>query len=240
MENASKALLLAGSVLISIVVIGALVLMFKNLTAYQEGSNQNTREAEVKAFNQIFLSYNRKDIRGNDIVSLINKVVDYNERKSLGDEAQDLKYQPIKIIVDLNGYRNQLPIDGEYRFFTQDKYTQDNNINTLGNILAKVSEIEKDFISVDVLTKLTNNLNNLYDIDENNTEQKNKANELYKSLIPKRVTISREEAEEDLKAYYEYIQFKRAHFDSVSSELLYNESTGRIVQMGFKMTGKFE
>lgn len=38
--------------------------------------------------------------------------------------------------------------------------------------------------------------------------------------------------------YYEYVQFKRAKFDCVSTE--YNQQTGRIIRMIFKFTGKFE
>ena len=36
MENASKALIIAGSLLIGLLIISALVLMFSNLTAYQK------------------------------------------------------------------------------------------------------------------------------------------------------------------------------------------------------------
>lgn len=38
--------------------------------------------------------------------------------------------------------------------------------------------------------------------------------------------------------YYEYVQFKRAKFDCVSTK--YNQQTGRIIKMDFKFNGKFE
>ena len=44
MENASKALLMAAGVLIALIIIGALLLMFNNLSNYQETNTQNTRE----------------------------------------------------------------------------------------------------------------------------------------------------------------------------------------------------
>ena len=41
----------------------------------------------------------------------------------------------------------------------------------------------------------------------------------------------------DVYKYYEYIQFKRAHFDCEKVE--YNNETGRITKMKFKFNGKF-
>lgn len=39
--------------------------------------------------------------------------------------------------------------------------------------------------------------------------------------------------------YYEFMQFKRARFDCVEEEVKYNLNTGRITEMSFKFTGKF-
>lgn len=39
--------------------------------------------------------------------------------------------------------------------------------------------------------------------------------------------------------YYEYMQFKRARFDCIEEEVKYNPNTGRIIEMSFKFTGKF-
>ena len=72
MENASKALIMAGSVLIALMIIGALVLMFSNLTSYQETNTRSTRSAQITEFNNQFETYNRKDVRGSDLYSLLN------------------------------------------------------------------------------------------------------------------------------------------------------------------------
>ena len=66
MENASKALIMAGSVLIALMIIGALMLMFGNLTSYQETDTQGTRSAQIAEFNQQFETYDRDDVRGSD------------------------------------------------------------------------------------------------------------------------------------------------------------------------------
>ena len=80
MENASKALIMAGSVLIALLVVGALVLMFSNLTSYQNSNEKANKDEQITKFNQEYSTYNRKDVRGNELYSLINRVVDYNSR----------------------------------------------------------------------------------------------------------------------------------------------------------------
>ena len=42
---------------------------------------------------------------------------------------------------------------------------------------------------------------------------------------------------EDVYTYYEYIQFKRAHFDCTDIE--YDGNTGRVIGMEFEFNGKF-
>ena len=82
MENASKALIIAGSVLIALLIIGALVLMFSNLTSYQKTNTETAREAQIVEFNNQYENYNRQDVRGSELYSLLNKVIDYNRRES--------------------------------------------------------------------------------------------------------------------------------------------------------------
>ena len=58
MENATKALIISGSVLIALMIIGALLLMFNSLSSYQETNIQGTREAQVIEFNNQYETYN--------------------------------------------------------------------------------------------------------------------------------------------------------------------------------------
>lgn len=72
MENASKALLIAGGVLIAILIVSVLV-----VTLNIVNSNQRTREKalateQLAEFNQKYESYNKKALRGTDIITLKN------------------------------------------------------------------------------------------------------------------------------------------------------------------------
>ena len=97
MENASKALLMAAGVLIALIIIGALLLMFNNLSNYQETNTQNTRESQIVEFNKQFETYDRNDVRGNELISLTNRIIDYNERKT--SDISDEKYEKMRIEI---------------------------------------------------------------------------------------------------------------------------------------------
>lgn len=105
MENASKALLMAAGVLIALMTIGLLVIMFNAMSNTQKEGIQVAREAQVIEFNNQFTTYLRDDVRGSDMISLMNRVVDYNARK--GDNS-DEKYQQMNITISRNksNYRN--------------------------------------------------------------------------------------------------------------------------------------
>lgn len=124
MENASKALIMAGSLLIALIILGALLLMFNNLSSYQDSTDKNEKEAQIVEFNNQYETYNRTDVRGSDLYSLLNRVVDYNRRKSEkatgDDEGQDTKFQAMTIKVDFpndNQIKSNWTYDNEIRLF---------------------------------------------------------------------------------------------------------------------------
>ena len=92
MENASKALLMAGGILIAILIIGALILMFNQLSDYQNAQSTNEKTSKLADFNSSFERYtDSSGIKGTDIISLANKIVDYNsiENKTTAENSQN-------------------------------------------------------------------------------------------------------------------------------------------------------
>lgn len=264
MENASKALIMAGEVLISIIIISALVLMFNSLTSYQNVKAQNDREAEVIKFNNKYEAYNIDDVRGNELYSLINQVVNYNERKStVGEEGKELAYQPITINVNLKSVDGKdkkqfAASDGELRLF--DKITGNElKINVTNNTFKELF-IPLIKIEAEHSARLLNNLviastkifidNNEFDEYLYNDINKAKQiiynfNSAYGSPI---YSADNDDAikaswndinqkyKEDVYTYHEYLQFTRSHFKCIGVK--YNEGTGRIVEMNFQFTGE--
>lgn len=82
MENASKALIIAGSVLIAIVVISVLVMFYGNIKDLMNVEHKVDVSEQIAEFNKQYDVYYRDNLYGSDILSLANKVYDYNKRQS--------------------------------------------------------------------------------------------------------------------------------------------------------------
>lgn len=142
MENASKALLMAGGVLMAILVISMLVLMFSNLTNVFSEGNQANREAQIVKFNMEYESYNREGVRGTEILSLLAKVEDYNKYQS-DYEGTNAGYSPITVNINMDGQRKKLEYDENQSLVT--KINNNNNIqNQTNNFYEGLLSIKKD------------------------------------------------------------------------------------------------
>lgn len=252
MENAIKALTMAASVLISLVIIGAVLLVFNNLRDYQNVNDRLTRDAHVIEFNNRFETYNRTDVRGSDIVSLMNKVLDYNERESSsGVEGSDKGYEPIKLTIKLSTTDlKSLRITDTAYLIKESPYTVEEKNSTFHkDVLTEVNRIEAEYGQAN-LTRMINNITSIFIDDKPTTtlEEKTKAVEKCNDLLDgKNVTWNDinegSDIRNDVYKYYEYIQFKRLHFDCINgidSGMIYDDNTGRITIMNFESNGKIE
>ena len=247
MENASKALIMAGSVLIALMIIGALILTFSNLTAYQETNTRSTRSTQMAEFNSQYENYNRKDVRGSDLYSLLNKAIDYNRRESSegtnwADKGQEMAYEPMVIEFTIDKSELVAPDDAS-RLFTTNTYTVSGKSNDFGNkVKDEIDDLEGEY-GQSSLTNLTTNLTKIFIDDSSTRQEKKEADQNFNSASKKKTVSDFKEIKEnsqirnDVYKYYEYIQFKRAHFDCEKVE--YNNETGRITKMKFKFNGKF-
>lgn len=159
MENASKALLMAGGVLISIIIISMLVLMGNSLTSYQQTSVQTQRETNIFNFNQQYEGYNRQGVRGNELYSLISKSIDYNYRESSLITTTE-QFEPMTIVFNLKDA--DLTKDGKKRIFTLGKnkdytFTKSSYSESLrANTIQKIYELTSKQIQGSNNTELLN------------------------------------------------------------------------------------
>lgn len=234
MENASKALLIAGGVLIALIVIGAFMLMMTGLSDYQNKSEVSAEQQQLTEFNNQFYTYDRTNLRGTDILSLMNRIIDYNERKTI--PGGGLEFTKMKIDLKLgNDIRNQMKYDtsASNLLITQNTYSEDDLIN----IVAKPQEIE-DIYQTKYIEKLVSNISNFMDIYNNSSLTANqKIAEIDRNYwLPVSVRNYRngklEKIYEDILIYYEYTQFKRTYFDT-DGNTQYDSKTGRIISMSF-------
>lgn len=81
MENATRALTMAGGILIALMILGALFLMFNNLSSYQNQNDTSTKSTQIAEFNNQFEPYNKKDnLTLMELHSVYNKVNSNNKK----------------------------------------------------------------------------------------------------------------------------------------------------------------
>ena len=102
MENASKALIMAGGMLLAILIVSLLVYAWSLFSKYQSSQDDLTDIEDTAKFNEQFTNYQRDKVKGYEILSLVNKVIDYNYRKTNAEGAQnDEKYKFVTIIIKM-------------------------------------------------------------------------------------------------------------------------------------------
>lgn len=256
MENASKALLIAAGVLIVMLVVTLLIFGWKSYSDYFMKKQELENIDDLAKFNEQFESYERDDVMGYEIISLANKVADYNERFSNDPSANnDKKYTPITLEVDLGNSRKDLSYDNTNRLFKKNLYTQSSTKNEIKNVIETASEFENQFNKREVAAKVAKNIKTLVKSEVENYYKgtlKLSDKEIEDKIVGDFNAITGEnvnsysEVENYIKgnngnkiyAYYEYYQFKRLQLKCDNSSIKYDDTSGRISYMKFISTGK--
>ena len=85
MENASRALIIAGGMLLAMLIVGLLVWGYNNISSSQRANAQAEELEQITEFNLKFEAYNKGSVRGYQMISLANLARDYNTRYSEED-----------------------------------------------------------------------------------------------------------------------------------------------------------
>lgn len=101
MENASKALLIAGGVLIAILIVSVLVVTLNIVNSNQKTREKTLATEQLAEFNQKYEAYNKKALRGTDIITLMKMAIENNNSAS-----SDNPYY-INVIIDLGNKKIQ-------------------------------------------------------------------------------------------------------------------------------------
>ena len=121
MENASKALIIAGAILLSILLISLGIIIFNQAKDVVSGSGMT--QAEVQSFNSKFTQY-EGNIKGSAVRSMVQEVMSNNN----SEEASDETYVKITGIVTLDGAADATPTYGSLKntktYNVEAKYTK--------------------------------------------------------------------------------------------------------------------
>lgn len=109
MENAAKALTIAGGVLIAIIVVATLWYSFQQWGILPQAKDDNEKISQEVEFNKEFESYNKQNLYGTDIITVINKAMANNEKYGITAELDDPYYVDVKFSLktDVYGYTKE-------------------------------------------------------------------------------------------------------------------------------------
>ncbi len=242
MENASKALLIAGGILVALLIIGGLLLMFNTIGDYQRAQDSNKKTSQIAEFNMDFERYaDDKGIKGADIVSLINKVIDYNKKSGI-DNSVDYSIKMTLTVSGLDKFNRKYAYDklnDTNSLFNQDSFSfgTNNDNNSLRSILKNFTANEGT-LGIEKLKVLSS----VYNVDLNKEDNVNKIREKLKEFYPngeyKTWNGSSAPTLDTIKKYRQYSEFKSSTFKIDQSQegggVVYNEKNGQIQKLYFK------
>ncbi len=105
MENASKALLIAGAMLLTVLLATLAIYIFNGIGGQTAGLYDKLEQSDIDSFNHKFLQFEDKELRVHDVVSIINLAKDNNDSNKLPVK--------VKVIEDGNDLTNAT-IDEDY------------------------------------------------------------------------------------------------------------------------------
>ena len=267
MENASKALLMAGGILLVMLIIALLIFSWSRFSDFYNRNDELAEIEDISKFNLQFTNYENRDVYGYELISLANKVADYNMRYSdVADAKNDEKYNKITMKIDLvsDVYREKLCKDNSGNLLFKSKvYT----VEGITNIINMAQNIEDNYGSSNAASKLAKSIDSLilsdtqleynrnmrhmtdiqskiYAIESFNKLTDGEKIEDYKDNdlkveqnYNKMVNYLKNTA--NIMAYYEYYQFKRGIFRCTG--VTYDDNTtGRVSSISFEFTGNIE
>lgn len=174
MENASKALLIAGGMLLAMLLVSLFIYAWGLFSEYQSSNDKLKNIENVAKFNEQFTNYDRQDVQGYELISLVNKVVDYNERKTSDTKyGNDEQYPPITLTIKITNV-DKFQYDNKERLLKNQKY-EDNKatsrnsnskssfeVNVLNKLESALTLPDGSKINEDSATKVAKNIGSIF------------------------------------------------------------------------------
>ena len=146
MENASKALIIAGAILLSILIIGMGMYIYNQAQDQIQKSAGQMSTEEINVHNSQFKSYEGDRQSGSQVKQLLNKLA-----INAGKYGNDDKENPRKPKIELKGIQNAGKLSGESNGYTA------NDVNAAARAILSAStyKVETDVDSTGLINKVT-------------------------------------------------------------------------------------
>lgn len=259
MENVTKALLIAAGMLLAIMIISLLVIFGGQLSGYFSRQHETTILEQDTKFNAQFENYNGQTIRGNELISMMNKVVDYNT--AIADME---KYDRIIMSVDFKGYQNSgntsTNANNNFKYSSDDEsiFKGIFSVNILTNTATSDENLKK-IVNLPVNLRAGTSIKNETQLQALSSEIANitidkqlastsistaekdqlraKRNKKLQNILGKSDFSESELSKivEATKKYYQYTQLKRAKFKCIAVSHNTNKTSTRVNGLTFEI-----
>lgn len=103
MENASKAIIIAGGILIGVIILSVLVIVFRPIGDVYEEQGASLSIEQLEKYNRQFNTFD-KSLYGSELLSLKNLLEDYNYRVLQDADPKYIAENEITVTVRLDKY----------------------------------------------------------------------------------------------------------------------------------------
>lgn len=192
MENASKAIIIAGGILIALVIISALALLFGEIGNVYKEEDDALIIKQLEENNRKFMTYNTiKGLYGSELMSLANLANEHNTKllNDLDNNTNDKLYTDNKIEIEVKIYN--IIVDSEVK-------------DSLGNTIKRIFKKDtlKGTYNVESIRAYNNELMNL--VENGNESAKSALTEL--RSLPFKCDTSKTTTNEEGRITYMYFE----------------------------------
>ncbi len=100
MENASKALIMAAGVLLSVIIIGVAMFAYRGITGFQKEKDLGLSNAQLSKINDQIEKYTNKSVvYGSEVLSICNAIEDYRKKYPKSEGYPEIQFE-VKMTVE--------------------------------------------------------------------------------------------------------------------------------------------
>lgn len=232
MENASKALLIAGGILLALLTTSLLILVYNNMQSMQNAQAQKLETEQRIAFNKEYEAYNKSLLYGTDVITVVNKAINNNKKMELMNKDERF-YINIKLLTNgtfksevYKEERGELAENGKTSKRTKLTDPDISSLTSAGNILDGIHIVTENIPGSNTSGIVTTNLG---------MWKKDGSIEMDKGVLAFFTQSATDTIKEDgYTNYYVYSAltvFKKTIFTCKSIE--YSDETGRVKEITF-------
>lgn len=162
MENAAKAIIMAGVMLVAILMLSLFIFLIKSMGGSTADMYSIMDESQITSFNQKFLNYdNKTDLKPQEVVTIINLARESNEKKKINKEDIIIRMMTDAQYQTFVAQRDEAH-GGNSNWDNSSWWVQDNNVDEVIERLNNDVLSEKTYtcqVLRNVSTKLVSSVN---------------------------------------------------------------------------------